>query len=182
MGGVVSWCSTVKGCPAPQCTRKSEGVGLGSPAPLTTSGFRAPSFFAHIVGGWGREGPSSHSCPSLLSTFSVSGRSFWGRALYPCLLLEKEREGSRKEKREEGRSASQLTTWRAFGFVGASATQVPARYPKPGDGSGMDMSEPEQPLSVVAGESRVWLGGPLPLLREVCSDSVHPQPHRGGRD
>jgi hypothetical protein len=154
MGGVVPWCSTAKGCPAPQCSRKSEGVGLGSPAPLTTSGFQTPSFFAHIVGGWGRQGPSSHSCPSLSSTFSVSGRSFWGRALHPLSSARKRERREQEGKREEGRSASQLTTWRASGFVGASATQVPACYPKPGDGSGMDMSEPEQ-LSSVASGSRV---------------------------
>lgn len=53
--------------------------------------------------------------------------------------------------------ASQLTTWRAFCFVGASVTQIPAPHRKPGDGLGMDMSE-------LPGR-QVCLGGPLPLLR-----------------
>lgn len=154
-------------------------MGLGSPAPLTTSGFPAPSFFAHLVGGWGRQGPSPSSLPlPLVHLLSVSGRSFWGRALHPLSSLERETERrEQEEKREEGRSASQLTTWRAFGFVGASVTQVPAPHPKPGDGSGMDMSEPEQ-LPSVLGAGSAW---EAPTFAE-CSESFHPQLHRGGRD
>lgn len=134
-------------------------MGRGSPAPLTTSGFRAPSFFAHIVGGWGRQGPSSHPRPSLLSTFSVSGRSFWGRAFYSLSSVRKgEREGSRKKK--EGReTGSSVNYTEGLLLVGALATQVSAPDSKPGESSEAEMSEPEQLPSVAGGKGLV--GRPL---------------------
>lgn len=111
--------------------------------------------------------PAPPSCPPSQCLGVPSG----GELYILCLLLEKETERrEQEERREEGRTASQLTTWRAFCFVGASVTQIPAPHPKPGNGSGMDMSEPEQLPSVLGG--RVCLGGPLPLLRLLPSSAA----------
>lgn len=123
-------------------------MGLGSPTPLTTSGFHAPSFL-HIlwVGGVGKDLPvipAPPSCPPSQCLGVPSGGGFY----ILCLLLEKEKREKRagEKKKKRGQSASQLTTCRAFCFVGVSATWIPSSPTPTWDGSGIETSELGSPF------------------------------------
>lgn len=167
MGGAASWCLEVKG---EAVQTRSFGINprgwVWVVSPLDCFGG-----FPYVLG-WAKS--FHYSCPSFLSTFSVSGRSFWGRVDFRVLHSPVFCQGRRKKREQEGRKrggrlAGLLTVGPSVLWV---LQPLGPLTPASRDVSGL--------LAIKAGLE--LSGGLVSLLGEVFSEPSWPSLRWGGRD